>query len=104
MRGALDFRREFRVVERLDGVGLCRIEHPDQARALARQRHQRERPARRVEFGRGVVVRPRVREADRERDLRIVAFVDRDAGGGAAERSAPVGGDNQRRAQVCRRS
>ena len=99
MRGALDLRRQLGVVERGDGVGLRRIEHPDQARAQARQRHQRERPARRVEFGRGVAMRPRVLEADGERDLRVVAFVDRDAGGGAAERAAAVGGDQQRRAQ-----
>ena len=46
----------------------------------------------------------RMLEADGERDLLVVALVDRDAGGGAAQRAAAVGGDHQRRAQLKRRS
>ena len=52
-----------------------------------------------MEFGRRIVMRPRVLEADGERDLRIVALVDFDTGCLAAERAAAVGGDDQRCAQ-----
>ena len=100
MRGALDFGRERGVVERLDRVGLRWIEHPHQARAQTRQRHQSERTARRMEFGRGVMMRAGMRQAGGDRHLLVLPFVDRDAGGGAAQRAAAVGGDHQRRAQL----
>ena len=48
-------------------------------------------------------MRPRVREADGQRGLPIFAFVDRDAGGGTAERPAAVGADHQRCAAMSRR-
>ena len=38
-------------------------------------------------------------EANGERDLRVFALVDCDAGGVAAERAAAVGADHQRRVQ-----
>ena len=40
-------------------------------------------------------MRPAVRETQRERDLRVVALVDADAGGLAAERAPAVGADRQ---------
>ena len=58
-----------------------RIDHADQARAPAGQGHQRERAGLGVEFGRGVVVRPRVTKIERQRGLRIGPAVGRDAGG-----------------------
>ena len=57
---ARSISRAARLVERGERVGFRRIDHPDQARALARQRHQREWSVGGVEFGRGVAVRPRV--------------------------------------------
>ena len=48
-------------------VGVRRPHHPDHARALARQGHQRERTVRGVELGRGAVVRPGVRDVERQR-------------------------------------
>ena len=51
----------------------CRVDHEDQARALAGQRHQRERPGLGVEFGRGVVVRAAMAEIAGQRGLRIGA-------------------------------
>ena len=95
----LDFRRQFGVVERGDGLGFARIEHPDQARTLTRQRHQGERPARRVEFRRSIVMRPAVGEANGERDLPVAALVDADAGGLTAERAPAIGADDQRRTE-----
>ena len=44
-------------------------------------------------------MRTRMFNANRQRDLFVVALVDRDAGGGAAQRAAAVGGDHQRRLQ-----
>ena len=60
MRAPLDLVGERGVIERGDPLGLGRLDHADQARSFAGQRHQRERPALGVEFGRDVVVRPRV--------------------------------------------
>src|SRR5581483_12148471 len=68
---------------------------PDKARPLARQRHQSEGSARGVKFGRGVAMRARMLEAQRDRDLRIVVRVDADAGCVAAQRAAPVGADDE---------
>ena len=70
-------------------VRLGRIQHADKARTQAGQRHQRERAVRGVEFGRDVVVRPRMAEIERERGLRIVVPLGLDAGGRAAERLRP---------------
>ena len=47
MRAPLDLGRQSGVVERGEVVGVGRIEHPDQARALPGQRHEREGAARR---------------------------------------------------------
>ena len=98
-----DLDRERGIVERAQALGFRRIDHPDQARALARQRHQRERAGRGMEFGRDVVVRPRVAKVEGQRDLRIVPAVDLDAGGGAAERARAVGADDQLGGQMRRR-
>src|SRR5450830_132969 len=81
MRRAFDLGSEGRVVERRDLVRMNRIEHPDQARTRSRQRHQSEWPTRGMEFGRCVAVRTRMLKGYRESDLRVVAFVDADAGG-----------------------
>ena len=69
--------------------------HADEARPFAGQRHQRERPALGVEFGRGVVVRPGMREIEGQRGLRISAAIALDAGRGAAERAPSVGADDK---------
>ena len=95
MRALLDLVVERRVVERGDPLGLGGLDHADEARPLAGQRHQRERAALGVEFGRGVVVRPRVREIEGQRGLRIGAAVALDAGRGAAERAPSVGADDE---------
>src|SRR5581483_4975938 len=60
MDGAFDCRRQLGVVERGRFVGDMRREHPDEARAVAGQRHDGALAGWRVEFGRGVVMRPRV--------------------------------------------
>ena len=95
MRALLDLVVERRVVERRDPLRLGGLDHADEARPFAGQRHQRERPALGVEFGRGVLVRPRVGEIERQRGLRIGAAVALDAGRGAAERTPPVGADDE---------
>ena len=95
MRALLDLVVERGVVERGDPLGLGGLDHADEARPFAGQRHQRERPALGVEFGRGVVVRPRMREIEGQRGLRIGAAVALDAGRGAAERTPPVGADDE---------
>ena len=76
-------------------LGLGRIDHADEARAQAGQGHERERTGLGVELGRDAVVRPRVAEIERQRGLRVVAPVGLDAGGGAAERLASVGADDE---------
>ena len=95
MRALLDLVVERGVVERGDPLGLGGLDHADEARPFAGQRHQRERPALGVEFGRGVVVRPGVREIEGQRGLRIGAAVALDAGGGAAERAPSIGADDE---------
>ncbi len=50
-----------------------------------------------MEFRRGVVVRPAMRESDGERGLRIVSRIDRDAGGLAGQRFAAVSTNDQAR-------
>ena len=95
MRAALDLARQFRVVHcgKLSGAGG--IEHADQARTPAGQGHEGERTAFGVEFGRRVVMRPRVRQIERQRRLRISALCGFDAGRGAAQRAPAVGADDE---------
>ena len=95
MRALLDLVVERGIVERGDPLGLGGLDHADEARPFAGQWHQRERPAFGVEFGRGVLVRPRVREIESQRGLRISAAVALDAGRGAAERAPSVGADDE---------
>ena len=97
MRAPLDLVVERGVVQRGDPLGLGGLDHADEARSLAGQRHQRERAALGVEFGRGVVMRPAWREIEGQRGLRIAAAVALDAGGGAAERAPAVGADDEPR-------
>ena len=75
--------------------GVGGVDHEDQARAQSRQRHQRERTGLGVEFGRGVAVRPAVREIEGQRGLRIASAFGLDACGRAAERMAAIGADRE---------
>src|SRR5581483_4696863 len=84
VRGLFNGGRKRCVVERSKRVRRAGIEHPDKTRAVAGQGNERERPVRGVEFGRCIVMRARMGEAQRQRDLRIAALVERYAGGGAA--------------------
>ena len=95
MRAAFDLARQLRVVHRDKFGGVSGIEHANQARTPAGQGHQREGPAFGVEFGRCVVMRPRVGEIERQRGLRISAPRGFDAGRGAAERAPAVGADDE---------
>ena len=104
MRAPLDLVGQRRIVERRDPLGLGRLDHADEARPLARQRHQRERTALGVELGRSVVVRPRVAQIEGQRGLRIGVAVGFDAGRGAAERAPAVGADRRAAPRRCRRS
>ena len=99
MGAALDLGRERARIERAEMLGLGGIDHADQARPQAGQGNQRERAGLGVELGRDAVVRPRMAEIERQRDLRIVAPLGLDAGGGAAERLAPVGADDEPRGE-----
>ena len=71
VRSPFDLRGELGIGKRREAGRLGRVDHEDQARALAGQRHQRERTGFGVEFGRGVAMRPRMREIEGERGLRI---------------------------------
>ena len=72
-----------------------RVEHADQARSPAGQRDKRERSGLGVEFRRRVLMRPRVREIERQRGLRIGVPMTADPGRGAAERVLAVGSDDK---------
>ena len=95
MGAALDLAGKFCVVHRDKFGGVGRVEHADQARTPAGQGHERERPAFGVEFGRCVVVWPRVRQIERQRGLRIGPPLGADAGRGAAQRVPAVGADGE---------
>ena len=97
LRLALDRRRELLVVELHQALGMVAVGHPDEARAPARHRHERERPGAGVELGRGVAVVALVREMGRERRLRVAPGAGRDAGGLAQARVAPVRRDDEAR-------
>ena len=101
MRAPLDLGRQRGGVERGKPFGLIRIGHAHKARAQAGQGHQRERAGLGMELGRDAVVRPRMREVQRQRGLRILAPFALDAGRGAAERFAPVGADHETRLDRC---
>ena len=103
MRAPLDLGVERRVVERLKLFGVVRIGDADQARTIARQWHQRERAGLGVKLGGRVAVRPRMREVERQRGLRIAAAAALDAGGRAAQRAPAVGADNEAGGRRCRR-
>ena len=51
IRRALDFVAQFGVIDICKFVGRPRVEHPDEARSIARQRHERERPAGGMKLG-----------------------------------------------------
>src|SRR5262249_22518037 len=76
--------------ERGEAFRLVRLDHADEARTIARQRHDRERPSLGVELGRYAAMRTRVGKVERQRGLRIGEAVGADAGSGAAERVSPV--------------
>ena len=76
--------------------GSLRLDHPDQARAVAGQGHLCERPGLGVEFGRDEAVAAAVREIEHQRRLRIRTRRGRDARRLARRRQAPVGGDGKR--------
>ena len=63
--------RQRGIVERGELFGRFRLHHPDQAGAVARQRHLRERAGLGVEFGRDEAVLAAVAEIEHERGLRI---------------------------------
>ena len=81
---------------RASSRGRFGLHDPDQARAIAGQRHLRERPGLGVEFGRGEGVVAAVREIQHQRRLRIGCASIPDACRLARRRQAPVGRDGQR--------
>jgi hypothetical protein len=97
LRLTLDRNAKLDLVERHQALGMMAVGHPDEARAPARHRHERERPGAGVELGRGVAVVALVREMGRERRLRIAPGAGRDAGGLAQARVAPVRRDDEAR-------
>ncbi len=97
MRAALGLARQRLVVERMQVLGLGRIDDADHARTQPRQRHERERPGLGVELGRDVSMRARVADIVGERMLRVGPLPGRDAGGRTAERARAVGADHELR-------
>ena len=101
MRAPFELGRERIVIERREPLGLRRLDHADDARTRARQRHQRERSAFGVELGRDVTMRPVMPDVEGERRLRIAAARRFDPGRGAAQRIGAVGADDEpRRDQI----
>jgi propionate CoA-transferase len=92
---ALDFKAELTVIEGVQPYGLIGLDDPNEARAIALERHQGERPALGVEFGRSIAMRSAVPEIQRDRRLRQGARAHLDAGGGATARFPAVGGGDQ---------
>src|SRR6188472_1444042 len=97
MRAMLDLVVERDVIKRGDPFGLGGLDHANEARPFAGQRNQRERSALGMEFGRGIVVRPGMREIEGERGLRIGTAIALDAGRGAAKRTPSIGTNDQAR-------
>ena len=89
-------RRQRSIVERRKFIGSLRLDHPDQAGAVAGQGHLCERPGLGVEFGRNEAMSAAVREIEHQRRLRIRTRRSRDARRLARRRQAPVGGDGKR--------
>src|SRR6516225_4976517 len=81
--------------KRAKALGFVRGDDADEARTRTGQGNQGERPLGGVEFGRDVVVRTRMGEGEGESGLRVGTTVQRDAGGSAADRVAPVGPDGE---------
>src|SRR5438105_671879 len=96
MRSTLDLAGQLGIAERSELIGVGGIEHPYQTRAISWQGHQREGPARRMKFCRRVVMRARMFQADRQRDLRIPALMSCDTGGATAHRSTAIGANGER--------
>ena len=97
----LDLGIERGAGERAKALGFVGGDDADEARPRAGQGNQSERPVGGVEFGRNVVVRARMGEREGEGGLRIGAAVQRNAGGGAADRVAPVGPDGEPAIERC---
>src|SRR5215831_5304699 len=83
MRAQFDLLVERGRVESAEPLGLLGRDDAHQARPQARQRHQRERPVFGMELGRDVVVRPRMRDIEGQRGLRIAVLCGVDPGGSA---------------------
>ncbi len=103
MRAAFDLDGKLRVRHGEQRRRARRVEHADKARSPAGQGNEREWSMLGVEFRRRIVMRPGVREIERQRGLRIGAAIGADPGRGAAQRMLPVGADDKPRALTCGR-
>ena len=95
MCAALDLGRECRIVHRRKIGAMRRRRDADQARTAPRKRNQCERTFLGVEFGRRLVVCPRMRQIECERGLRIGAATRADPGSRPTHRVCPVGADRK---------
>ena len=96
----LDLGEEARVIERQNACGLARLLGPRDARAVAGQRQDGERPGRQEVLHRAAAVRAVVAHGGDDAGLRVAPADDLDAGGIAQRRLAPVGGNDQRRGDL----
>jgi hypothetical protein len=99
VRTTFDFGGERRCIEGAKLLGLFGTEHADQTRAQAGQGNERERPGFGVKFGRNAVMRARVSQVQSQGHLWIFMPPRLDPGSLAAERLAPIGTDNETRAE-----
>ena len=104
MSALLQNQSERCIVERLQSGGILAVGHMHKARAVAGQRHQRERSAGPMEFGRDAMMRTCVGEGESQRRLRVAMLMRGDTGGRTAKRAPSVAADNEAGAECVAQS